>query len=127
LKSEASKPEMNAFESSPSTPRRDPQGPIETFYTIIKDIGELLREEPIVLHVPARPDRAAQEQEIREMMVVHKVRRNLIITTHFAQSEKIIWPYENLDITVTSSSEINVYCPSFTELGRALVKRLKKA
>lgn len=118
--------QMNPFES-PSTPRRDPQGPIETFYTIIKDIGELMREEPIVLHVPARPDRQAQEREIQEMVASHRIRRNLIITTHFAQSEKIIWPSENLDITVTASSDIHVSCPMFTEIGKQLLKRLNKA
>lgn len=118
--------QMNPFDG-PSTPRRDPQGPIETFYTIIKDIGELMREEPMVLHVPARPDRQAQEREIQDMVATHRVRRNLIITTHFAQSEKIIWPSENLDITVTASSDIHVSCPLWTETGKQLVKRLNKA
>ncbi len=156
---------------SPSTPRTALQAPIEKFYTIIKIIGDILREDPVVvillitcnlqrfshhpriiihlteyrnqnilidtyfahwailysqIHVPARPDRHAQELQIQEMIATHRTKRNLIVTSHFSHCEKIIWPFENMHIIISSSSsDVGIECLSCSDLGLQLIKAIR--
>lgn len=103
---------------------------IELFYKILKLIGEILHEEPLLLHVPARLDREAQHKEIHEVAQSNQARRNLVVTSNFGQSNCIVWPFENLQVTIDNgSAEVKQLLPTnmpFNKCGQQLVQLVRQ-
>lgn len=64
-------------------------------------IEELLRDEATVLHIPARPDRQSQTAAIKESNQAYRHRPDVIITSCVGDHDKILWPYEGLEVMVS--------------------------
>lgn len=73
---------------------------VERYFEILKFLASLLQQEPTVIHIPARPNRAQQAQEIRDML--HRVgdKETAILTFNLGRGETILWPHENLELLV---------------------------
>ncbi len=76
---------------------------IDRFYNTLKFITAIIQEEPVLIHVPARLDREAQRNAVFDLVERNRDRKNIIITSSFAEQEKIIWPSEHIALTVTHS------------------------
>jgi hypothetical protein len=67
----------------------------------LRIIEELLRDEAVVLHIPARPDRQSQTEAIKESELANRDRPDVIITSCVGDHDKILWPYEGLEVMVS--------------------------
>lgn len=76
---------------------------VEVFHRILAVIGSIIRHEPSVLHISARPDRQAQMSEVKDSVHTHRGERNVVITSDLGKLFLIIWPYENLEVVVDGS------------------------
>lgn len=74
---------------------------IERYYRILRIIEEMLRDQAVVVHVPARPDRESQTEAIRETEMANRDRPDVIITSCVGDHDKILWPYEGLEVMVS--------------------------
>lgn len=76
---------------------------VEVFHRILNVIGSIIRVEPSVLHIAARPNREAQMNEVKEQIESHRIDRNTVITSDLGKLFLIVWPFENLEVVVDGS------------------------
>lgn len=79
---------------------------VERYFEILKFFASLLKQEPTVIHIPARPNRAQQAQEVRDMINRVIDKETALLTFNLGRGEVILWPYENLELLVLPNGNV---------------------
>ncbi len=79
---------------------------VERIFDILKHISLILNREPMVIHLPAIPDRQRQLFQLDELSSQTAARSSVVLISTFPDAEIIRWPHNGWEVYIMRDGTI---------------------